>query len=106
MKSANLRDMIKGWFVGNFEPVIEKSELFEVAVKEYKAGDSEPQHYHRIATEITVVVRGQVQMCHRDWYEGDIIQLSPGESTSFLAITDATTVVVKYPSVQNDKFLV
>lgn len=33
MKSAHLENMIKGWFVGNFDPVVLKNENFEVAVK-------------------------------------------------------------------------
>ena len=36
MKQANLNDMINGWFVGNFEPTLLKTNDIEVAVKRYK----------------------------------------------------------------------
>jgi len=39
----------------------------------------------------------------RTWEAGDIIVVEPGEATSFTAITDATNVVVKVPSVVGDK---
>ena len=39
MKTAKLTDMIKGWFVGNFEPTLLKTNDVEVAVKEYRKGD-------------------------------------------------------------------
>ena len=40
------------------------------------------------------------------WEAGDIIVLEPGEVTSFEAMTDATTVVVKVPGALNDKYVV
>ena len=36
--------------------------------------------------------------------EGEIIKLDPGVSTDFKAITDTTTVVVKIPGANNDKY--
>lgn len=62
MRIANLKDMAKGWFVGNFSPTVYSTENAEVAVKTYKAGDKEQAHYHKIATEITVVQSGEVIM--------------------------------------------
>ena len=41
MKTAKLEDMVKGWFVGNFEPSLLKTNDVEVAVKSYKKGDYE-----------------------------------------------------------------
>jgi quercetin dioxygenase-like cupin family protein len=105
LKSAKLEDMIKGWFVGSFEPSVLRTEEFEVAVKSYLKGDSEEKHFHKIATEVTVVVSGRVQMANQEWGPGSIITLEPGESTSFLAIEDSTTVVVKTPSTIGDKYL-
>ncbi len=62
MKVDKLDRMVKGWFVGNFEPTVIKTNDVEVAVKKYKAGDYEPAHYHKIATEVTVIVSGEVEM--------------------------------------------
>ena len=39
MKTAHLEDMIRGWFVGNFEPTLYKTTVVEVAVTSYEAGD-------------------------------------------------------------------
>lgn len=105
MKHAKLEDMIKGWFVGGFTPTAFSTEACEVAVKSYKAGDLESSHYHKIATEITVVLSGRVEMMSKEWGSGDIIVLNPGEQTSFKAITDSLNVVVKVPGALNDKYL-
>lgn len=106
MKTAHLEDMIKGWFVGNFTPTALTTEACEVAVKTYKAGEREDAHYHKIATEVTLVLSGRVRMAGKEWEGGDIIVLSPGETTDFKALTDAVNVVVKIPGAKNDKFLI
>ena len=107
MEHARLDDMIKGWFVGDITPTAMNSGgACEVAVKKYKAGDHEGAHYHKIATEVTLILSGRVRMMGKEWGEGDIITLSPGEVTAFEALTDAVNVVVKVPGALNDKYIV
>lgn len=103
--TAKLESMINGWFVGNFEPSLIKTNDVEVAVKKYKAGDTEKRHYHKIATEITVVISGIVSMNGVEYFAGDIIILEPNDVTDFIAITDAINTVVKLPGANNDKFI-
>jgi quercetin dioxygenase-like cupin family protein len=105
MKVESLKNMVGGWFVGDFSPVVLRTGGFESAVKYYRKGDCEPRHHHKIAEEITVVAAGRVRMCGREFQQGDIVHLPPGASTAFEALEDAITVVVKRPSVANDKYL-
>jgi len=105
MKIAKLEDMIKGWFVGNFNPTLYKTTAAEVAVKKYQKGDHEGKHYHKIATEITVIISGRVKMNGVEYKAGDIITMEPNESTDFEALEDHTVnVVVKLPGANNDKY--
>ncbi len=105
MKTARLEDMVKGWFVGNFSPTLHRTGEVEVAVKRYQAGESEAAHYHKIATEFTVITQGEVEMNGKRYASGDIIVIEPGDVTDFRAVTDATTTVVKIPGATQDKFL-
>lgn len=106
MKTAKLENMIKGWFVGNFEPTLLRTNDVEVAVKSYKKGDYEEKHYHKIATELTVITRGRVKMNGIEYKEGDIIVMEPGEATDFECLEDGTqNVVVKIPGANDDKYL-
>lgn len=105
MKTAKLEDMVKGWFVGNFDPTLIKTNDVEVAVKEYKKGDYEEKHYHKIATEITVIVSGRVRMNGIEYTKGDIIVTEPNEATDFEALEDSVNTVVKFPGANNDKYL-
>ena len=100
----NLKDFTKGWFVGNFDPSLIKTNDVEIGVKEYKAGDYESFHHHRIATEITCIIKGEVEMCGKRYKEGDIIVIEPFQGTDFRAITDAKNLVVKYPGANDDKY--
>ena len=105
MRHDRLEGMAKGWFVGDFQPVALRSVACEVAVKTYRPGDCEEAHYHAIATEVTAIIAGEARMFGRVWRTGDIITIEPGEATSFQALTDVTTVVVKLPSAPGDKYL-
>lgn len=104
MRVENLENMIKGWFVGNFSPSVYVTNECEVAIKTYEEGNKEKKHYHKIATEITVVLKGRVRMFDSIYSEGDIIVVEPGEATSFEALENTINVVVKIPGVNNDKY--
>jgi len=104
LEKYNLDDMFKGWFIGNFEPSIFKTNDVEVGVKKYKAGDDENAHFHKIATEFTVIISGEVEMNGVVYKENDIIKIVPNVVTNFKAITDVITVVVKLPGANDDKY--
>ena len=106
MKVDKLKDFFKGWVVGNFEPSLFKTDDFEVAVKKYKRGDYEEKHYHKIATEITIIAEGSVRMNGELYSTGDVITIEPGEATDFKVLHDTTTTVIKFPCVEGDKYLV
>jgi hypothetical protein len=99
-----LEDMLKGWFIGNFDPSLNKTNDVEVGIKKYSAGYYENYHYHKIATEFTVIISGTVEMNGIQYFENEIIKINPGVKTNFKAITDVITVVVKMPGANNDKY--
>lgn len=105
MKKFSLYMMQKGWFVGNFEPSLFKTNDVEVAVKHYQSGEREAAHYHKIATEITVIVSGSVLMNGVKYQAGDIILVLPFETTDFEALEHTITTVVKIPGANNDKYI-
>lgn len=105
MRKADLKTFIKGWFVGNFDPSLIKTNDVEVAIKKYKAGDYESAHYHKIATEITAIVLGEVEMNGVKYVADDIIVIEPLDRTDFRCLTDVITVVVKYPGANDDKYV-
>lgn len=105
MQVFNIKDMVRGWFVGAFSPTSHSTVAVEVGQKSYSKGDKEVRHFHKVATEITLIQKGLVRMNGEEFRDGDIIVLQPMESCDFEAIEDTCTVVVKVPGAKNDKFI-
>ncbi|MCW8965850.1 MAG: hypothetical protein OQK82_04065 [Candidatus Pacearchaeota archaeon] len=106
MKKYRLNEMARGWFVGDFEPSAFKTKDCEVALQQFKEGDYEQKHIHKVATELTLIVKGKALMNRQECNEGDIIVLDKGESTDFKALTDVTNIVVKVPCAKGDKYII
>lgn len=104
MKTFNLEDMIKGWFIGNITPTAFKTNDCEVAFKTYKKGEKHPSHYHKIATEITVFLYGSGRLNDTIYKPNDIIIIEPNVATDFEVFEDTGTIVVKIPGANNDKY--
>ena len=105
MKIDKLVDMRLGWFIGNFTPSVHKSEHFEVSVKYFKSGDTEPRHYQKTATEITVIISGEARIDGLYLKQGDIVTIEANESADFEALSDVSLVAIKFPSIPSDKVL-
>ena len=105
MEKNNLNEMKLGWFVGDFNPSLFKTQDVEVAIKKYEAGKRDLAHYHKIATEITVIIEGKAIMNGVEYNKDDIITIYPNEVSSFIAIEDVTLAVVKIPGEKNDKYM-
>ena len=105
MELTKLEDMFKGWFIGDFEPSLHKTTDVEVGIKYYNEGDYEHPHFHKVATEFTVILDGIVEMNGIVYERGSILKILPNEITDFKALTNVKTVVVKIPGAKNDKYL-
>ncbi len=92
--------------MGDFVPTIVSSKDFEVSIKRYVKGEKEAKHVHKVAWEITAVVSGKYIMAGKEIVSDDIVYLPPGEPADFECLEDGVTVVVKAPSLKDDKYLV
>ena len=100
-----LEDFVRGWVVGNFNPSVLKTNDVEFAVQNLSKDTVEEVHYHKIATEVTVIVSGKAKMQGRIVEAGDVVVVSPYEETGFEALEDTTTAVLKIPGANNDKYI-
>ena len=106
MKILKLKDYTRGWLIGDFEPAVLRTKDFEFAVKEYKTGDKEEAHFHKVATEISVIVSGKFKMNDTPLKKGDVLIMNPGDIARFSCIQSGVTAVIKVPSVKGDKYIV
>jgi hypothetical protein len=104
MVIVNINKMIKGWFIGNFEPSIVKTDLFEVGILKRFKGLERPKHYHKISKEITCLISGKATINDKLITPGDIFILEKNEIVDAFYHEDSLLVVVKMPSVIGDKY--
>ena len=48
MKRDRIENFTRGWFIGNFEPAILKTEEFEVGFQIHRKEDTPEKHYQEI----------------------------------------------------------
>ena len=106
MKIYKIKDMVGGWYIGNFEPTIYKTKAFEVSLKNHPKGEIWPKHYHKKAIEINLIVKGKMQLNDTFLKEGDIFVLDKMEVAVPNFLEDCLIICVKIPSVLGDKYIV
>jgi quercetin dioxygenase-like cupin family protein len=106
MELFKLADMKGGWFVGDFSPTAFATKDFEVCYKFHPKGEKWDRHYHKLATEINLLVRGKMRMQGKILVSGDIFIFRPEEVADPEFLEDCEVVVVKTPSINNDKYVV
>ncbi|OJW46910.1 MAG: hypothetical protein BGO67_07310 [Alphaproteobacteria bacterium 41-28] len=106
MKVYNIKEMIGGWYIGNFEPSVYKTETFEVSLKNHPKGEVWPKHYHKEATEINLIVKGEMNLNNISLKAGDIFIIDKMEVVDPDFLEDCLIVCVKVPSVLGDKYIV
>jgi quercetin dioxygenase-like cupin family protein len=103
---THLNNFKNGWFIGNFEPSLNKTSNFEIGLHHYKKGFIGPPHIHKVATEYNLIVSGEVKLAgNLVLKEGAIFVFGPGQYMMVEFLEDTTLVIVKTPSVPNDKYL-
>lgn len=104
MTVDNLENMFRGWFIGNFEPAILKTDQFEVGILFHPKGEKWPKHFHKEAIEINVLMAGKMIINNQLIGPGNIFLLEKNEIAEPEFLEDCTIVCVKTPSVPGDKY--
>lgn len=104
MEVRKLNEFTRGWFIGHFDPSIYKTSEFEVGILTHKKGEEWPAHYHT-AVEINCLISGKILIRDRVLEAGDVFKFDSGEVANPVFLEDCVVVVVKTPSLPNDKFI-
>lgn len=100
----HISNMFRGWFIGNFEPSIYKTDQFEVAILSHHKGEKWPVHYHKEAIEINVLISGKMILNNKLFTPGNIFLIEKNEIADPEFLEDCTIVCVKTPSIPGDKY--
>jgi mannose-6-phosphate isomerase-like protein (cupin superfamily) len=104
MKRAHIDNMIRGWFIGDFEPSVYRTVGFEVGLMRHTKQDGIRPHLHREVTEYNLVTRGRFVVNGESLGMGDIFIIEPGMAVVIEFLTEEVDVIcVKVPSIPSDK---
>jgi len=93
-----------GWVVGAFTPTLVSTSAVEVAIKRATADWVPNGHFHKIATEYTLILSGKAEDQGRIYSYGDIITLRPMERNYTRFLEDTLMLSIKTPSIADDKY--
>lgn len=104
MRVYKLKDMFKGWFIGDFEPSAFRTKEFEVGTTFHPKGSAWEMHYHKKGTEITYLIEGKMRIQDQIVEAGDIFVIPPYEIADPEFLEDCRVIVIKTPSDVEDKY--
>jgi quercetin dioxygenase-like cupin family protein len=100
----DIKNMFRGWFIGDFEPSILKTKEFEAAILFHPKGEKWPKHFHKEAVEINVLITGKMIINGELLSPGNIFLIEKNEIADPEFLEDCTIVCVKTPSIPGDKY--
>lgn len=104
MKKYNVDEMQGGYFIGNFEPSVFKTDKVEIAEKKFYKGDFETGYYRKIDKEIVYIVKGKLENNGNVYTDGDILLFEPGEIISWFVLEDSKVIVMRFPGTKKDLY--
>jgi len=104
MITRNINEFWRGWFIGNFDPAVLKTDHFEVGLLTHLKDEKWPKHYHAQHTEYNLLVKGTMKICGKTINEGELFILEPNEIADPEFLEDCTVLCVKQPSIPGDKY--
>ena len=106
MKVSSLKDFTNGWFVGDFNPSIFKNPFFEVAHHKHTKGQETFPHYHKVTNELNYIVSGELMVSGQKLKGGDMWIYEPNEVSDVEFLDDTELIVIRWPSIPTDKYIV
>jgi CTP:phosphocholine cytidylyltransferase-like protein len=97
---------VRGWLIGDFEPALIRSTDIEVGILSHKKGEKWPFHYHSEATEINLLISGEMKVNGITIRCGDIFVFNKNIISCPDFIDDCTVLCVKIPSRPKDKHII
>jgi dTDP-glucose pyrophosphorylase len=101
-----MKDMVRGWFIGNFSPSAFNTKDFEVGYLTHKKNEQWSFHYHQYSTEINFLISGKMQLNNKIIEEGDIFVFKPNQIATPQFLEDCRVLCIKVPSIPGDKVLI
>lgn len=105
-KTYNLKDFVRGWIIGDFEPSIIRRKDIEIGLLSHKKDEIWPYHIHNETEEINVLISGLMKVNERIIRPNEIFIFPKGVLSCPIFLEDCKVLCIKHPSNPNDKKIV
>lgn len=106
IEKYNIKDMFRGWFIGNFEPSVYKTNNFEVGYLLHKKGEMWDVHYHEYTTEINLLIEGKMILNNIEINKNEIFIINKNNIAAPIFLEDCYIICIKVPSIIGDKIII
>jgi len=105
MRFLNIeKDFRKGYLIGDFSPSIYTSKDVEIGHARLPKNHQADGHYHKLSTEYNLIIKGSALVEGQVLTDGDIFVYEKGDRANVKYLEETDIVIIKLPSVQNDKY--
>ncbi|SCY71446.1 WavE lipopolysaccharide synthesis family protein [Butyrivibrio sp. INlla14] len=102
MKQICLREMKKGYFIGDFEPNILRSKDVEICIRGASKYTLDAAYYRRNDKRVIYINQGKIDIDGRIFGKGDAIMFEPGEVINIFALTNVEMIAMNFPGTKGD----
>jgi dTDP-glucose pyrophosphorylase len=106
IKTQNLNETVRGWFIGDFEPSFYKTNEFEVGYLFHKKGEKWDVHYHENITEINLLIDGKMILNDIEINKNEVFIINKNEIACPIFLEDCYIICVKTPGILKDKVII
>ena len=92
--------------VDEFKPSFFKSSLYEIEILKYKLGEKHIFYYHKISSEINLLLKGKMKINGCNIYTTQIFIYEPKQIICREFLEDCEILCIKIPSINDDNYII
>ena len=102
MKSFKMKNMKKGYFVGDFSPAVLENNAVELACKGASKYTLDAAYYRKEDTTVILIMSGRLDVDGKIYKYGDVLLFEPGDIINLFALTNVRMIVSHFPGTKKD----
>ena len=103
---GNYRLLTKDLLFEEFKPSFLKTQLYEIEILKYNSGEKHIFHYHKISTEINLLLKGKMKINGCNIYTTQLFIYEPKQISCHEFLEDCEILCIKIPSINDDTYII
>lgn len=102
MEKINMKEMKRGYFIGNFEPSAYRTDEVEICCKGASKYTLDAGYYRKKDVQFIFLNRGMAEINGIKYKKYDLIKFEPGEVINIFALTNIEMTIIRFPGTKGD----